>query len=121
MKATLGERIMKTEDNMMPSLPAKHGELAQYIFKNYESFFTDNERRAWSTIVEGRPCGGAELLSGGELEFYGKVTDRIMAEHPNEIILNRCPKCTALCRTPTACLCPNPDCNHTWFEERNNT
>jgi hypothetical protein len=110
--------MKKSSQSKMPLPPSEHGELAQYIFKNYESLFTKDEQKAWTTIIEGRPCGGEKQLSNGELAFYGKVTKRIMKAHSKDIILNRCPKCGSLCRTPSARLCPNPKCNHTWYEKR---
>jgi hypothetical protein len=109
----------------MPKPPSTQGALAGYIFKNYEALFTDDERAAYRTIVEGRLCGPKAavdaLLSDGELSFYDRVTRRVMTAHRNSIVLNRCPKCKTLCRTPSARVCQNPQCNHTWFEDKKST
>jgi len=109
----------------MPPAPVEAGDLEAYVFHNYEDLFSDAERSAWRTIVEGRPCGHeatiSQMLSKGEIEFYRATTKRIIEDQEKKVFLNRCPKCGALCRTPQACLCQNPSCNHTWFEKRNKT
>ena len=58
-----------------------------------------------------------ELLKDGHEKCFQKIVERIKAEE--KINLNTCPKCGTVCRTAEACICPN--CNHTWFEKRNET
>ncbi len=102
--------------------PHAFDDVAGYLFKNYGHLLTAGEEADYRLIIEGRGCQTeAEVLARlgrSEIEFYAAVRDRLLREHRDEIQLNRCPECDTLCRTPTACLCPNRDCHHTWFEKR---
>jgi hypothetical protein len=124
-----------------PLWPAQHDELCGYLLKNYQRLLTPGERTAWhfiniSTYVAHKPEAesylrvkqrimnwdgypdAARLLAQGEAAFYDAVKARLLVQCPEVVVINRCPKCQALCRTPTACLCPNPKCNHSWYEKR---
>jgi hypothetical protein len=46
------------------------------------------------------------LLKDGKEAFFLAVRDRILKEHSDKVFLNRCPRCSALARTPTAKQCP---------------
>jgi len=124
-----------------PLWPGQHNEVCGYLFKNYQRLLTAEERTAWqfidiSTYVAHRPeahsylrvkeklmqrpefPAAVRLLATGEAAFYDRVKIRLMTECATNVVLNRCPKCQTLCRTPDACLCPNPACNHSWYEVR---
>lgn len=51
-------------------------------------------------------------LAGGADAFRQRVADRVMAEHGDEVDLNRCPECGCIPRTPKAKPCPW--CFHKW-------
>lgn len=53
-----------------------------------------------------------ELMSEGLADFYQKVRERVLEEHRDTVVINRCPKCGSLARTPTARQCPR--CIHRW-------
>ena len=52
------------------------------------------------------------LANAGMVAFQEQTARRILAEHGDKIILNRCPKCGALARTPNARQCHS--CHHDW-------
>jgi hypothetical protein len=54
------------------------------------------------------------LTSNGYEAFVEQTTKRILAEHADEVVLNRCPKCGALARTPKARQCRY--CKHDWHD-----
>jgi hypothetical protein len=113
--------------------------LTNYVFSNYRRLMTHMEARAshhlMMTAMERahgpNPQGtalnlrlnqtllpeAAHLLADGSTLFRERLRDRILSDHADKIVLNRCEKCGCLCRTPKACLCP--ECNHTWYERRN--
>jgi hypothetical protein len=117
-------------------LPHEIDDLTHYLFHNYCSLMTIAEKGAFKALIAERKAehssdtmkmhlrgrfGSSDpdvirLLKGGAREFLIVTRDRILRDHPDEVFLNRCPKCGALARTPQACLCPA--CNHTWFEKR---
>src|SRR4030095_9334248 len=101
--------------------PPNFGPLVQYVFHNYFHLLTPDEKRAYADVVADLDIRRsdavvAQFLAKGPKAFFEGVRDRVLAEHSGEVSLNRCPKCGALARTPTACLCPS--CNHTWYELR---
>jgi hypothetical protein len=79
---------------------ASSGKMADFLRKH----FVSNEAE-----VKHLPADGARA-------FRARMRDRILAEHKDEVVLNRCASCGSLARTPLACLCPA--CNHTWYELR---
>lgn len=111
-------------------------ELTSYVINYYPHLLTKVEAQALNSIIaeaKAKVYGGQmaehirqnyvstapevlRLLANGVHTFRQRVRDRILSEHKNEVYLNRCPKCHALTRTPSACLCPK--CNHTWYETR---
>jgi ribosomal protein L40E len=109
-------------------------ELTRYIIKNYGNLMTATEAAAYkNVIIEGKVehtssesvkaklrqswiTGDAEvkeLLKNGPDVFLEIVRERILKEHSDQVILNRCPKCNALARTPTAKQCPK--CFYNWL------
>ncbi len=56
-----------------------------------------------------------KLIAMGENEFKKYLCERLIAQHQNEII-NNCPQCNKLARTPHAKQCRF--CGHTWRDQR---
>lgn len=53
-----------------------------------------------------------EAIEMGAAEFRRRACDRILADHPGEIAINRCPRCDRIVRTPLAQQCPW--CGNDW-------
>jgi len=118
-------------------LPYAHDEICGYLFEHYRHLMTPAERLAFmmafqkmeATFIKTVDLAqhvpqremkieALALLKKGNACFYDSVKERLLRECASQIIFNRCPKCETLCRTPKACLCPNPACNHVWYETR---
>jgi hypothetical protein len=54
----------------------------------------------------------AIVRSNGLLPFLAAARDRLLTDHRSEIVMNRCPRCNRLCRTPKARQCFL--CGHDW-------
>jgi hypothetical protein len=67
--------------------------------------------RKWSG--QGDPAIIA-ALSAGEAAFRDAVRDRVLRDHPE--LINRCPKCNRVARTPRAKQCRW--CFHDWHHEQ---
>jgi hypothetical protein len=100
-------------------------ELAAYIINYYNDFMTAEEHAAHQSIVAECKIENANspsmkemlrtrvstnpkvraLLADGAEAFFAGVRDRVLRDHPNEVILNHCPRCGALAKTPTAKQC----------------
>ena len=52
------------------------------------------------------------MVALGEGRFNESVVERVLREHGEEVLLNRCPRCDGLCRTPQARQCFR--CGHDW-------
>src|SRR5437868_4078524 len=48
----------------------------------------------------------------GEKQVETMVAQRLWTDRADDIVLNLCPKCGGLARTPKACQCPH--CFHRW-------
>ncbi|WP_199174569.1 hypothetical protein [Flavobacterium sp. 9] len=57
-----------------------------------------------------------DLLGGGYKEFELNVANRILAQNPDKVFFNNCPKCNQLSRTPYARQCRF--CGHNWHNLR---
>jgi hypothetical protein len=92
----------------LPAMPYECDQITGYLFHNYLGLLTDDEGAVYRTICEGRKCHNTKqaerLIAGGEMEFYGKVRDRLLSECRDEIIVNRCPRCD------TIRVLPHADC-----------
>ena len=106
-------------------------EIAHYIFSYRTDLLTEAERWARHNLLLRQKAAAARsdamkrrllelmkiqpevtaLLVDGEEVFYRKTVERILREQ-GEGILNRCPRCSALARTPKAKQCPK--CFHDW-------
>jgi hypothetical protein len=104
-------------------------ELNLYVYSNYRYLMRPIEIRA-SIVAElgsaqsnvvaiaAKRYGGPEvdlLLTEGYEEFQTRVRVRLLTEHADEIVLNRCTKCDRLVRTPLAKQCFW--CGHDWHKE----
>jgi hypothetical protein len=113
-------------------------ELADYIFNYCHEFYNEKERKAMDHYFgqakfRGWPDNASpqmekakerfrtddsealKLLEGGYAKFIMKTAERIYEEHKSELILNLCPKCNRISRTPTAKQCRF--CGHDWHEK----
>jgi hypothetical protein len=110
-------------------------DVTKYVFHNYPNLMTENEASAWKTYLwqaKNETCGkelpdfladkfGSRrhevlvLLSKGAESFFIGVRDRVLKEHKDKIILNYCPRCGALTRTPKAKICPK--CSFNWYSK----
>jgi hypothetical protein len=107
----------------------------KYVFHNYLPLLTENEKLAWKSLsaaAKGEASQSEQyahflstrfrsdraqvvsLLKKGPHEFFVGVRDRVLKEHKDNVILNHCPKCGALARTPRARICPK--CSFNWRE-----
>jgi hypothetical protein len=111
-------------------------DVTRYVFHNYIHLLTENEKLAWKTCLataKGEASGSEdyahfladkfgsrrkeilELLSKGAESFFTGVRDRVLKEHKDKIILNYCPRCGALTRTPKVKICPK--CSFNWHSK----
>lgn len=124
--------------NDQPLLLYQMDNICRYIFHNYLHLLTRNESLAYHNILVDFKTRNSDtkhknflksrigsaapevmaLLADGNEKFYARICERILTEDKEKVMLNLCPKCDTLCRTPLACLCPNSKCNHTWYETR---
>ena len=116
---------------------------ARYVFHNYSHLMKPKERRAFShlggtmkaTVGRGDRAAQEEVRVGsthlrkflsddtevlrlardGYDAFVLQTGRRILKDHHGEIVLNCCPRCTSLARTPRARQCRF--CGHDWHTE----
>jgi len=104
-------------------------ELTAYVFKAYRHLLTPEEWQTYQTLTahskdnavacallakiwHGREAELGKVLGQDSERYFSSVKDRILRDHPNEIVINRCSKCGALARTPQARQCIA--CGHDW-------
>ena len=112
-------------------------ELIEYIITYYTHLFTDKENVAYkyyNTIIkdeESEPyvkntmlrhlgtndSETLKLLDNGYENFIKNVAKRILKEKSDDIVINNCPDCGKLARTPKAKQCRF--CGFDWFNKRN--
>ena len=104
-------------------------EEAHFVAQHYHRFMTKSERFAYKRLrvrdtheqstsdKENRSNSSAfsdlvtddpqllELMKGGYEACVQRIAERIRATHRNEIVINRCPRCHKLARTPKARQC----------------
>ena len=116
---------------------------ARYIVRYYDHLLNEHERRAQrhlfatSKTTHGRSDAAAQeevkagssplrqllsedpevlrLASQGWDTFMRNTAERIYTEHQQEIVLNCCPRCGALAKTPKAKQCRS--CRHDWHAD----
>jgi hypothetical protein len=111
--------------------------LTAYIWRHYTDLMTDFERHVGHAMI-GRakadnssnpkmkallrqrwgqaddPAINAALHDGADV-FRRQVRDRLLESYADQILINRCPVCQRIVRTPNARLCVW--CGHTWYEQ----
>ncbi|HSQ23210.1 MAG TPA: hypothetical protein VLN44_02310 [Pyrinomonadaceae bacterium] len=111
-------------------------DLARYIVNHYQNLMTLEEKAAYKSVLGETKVANTDnmamkhalqehwvsdnprvcaLLANGADAFMANVRDRILREHPNDILLNHCPRCRALAKTPTARQCPK--CFFSWHDD----
>jgi hypothetical protein len=118
-----------TEDHSALSRKPEYDDLTLYILHNYGHLWTKLEQQAHMKsmiLLRGGPYGPEgvplaslsedpqvrELGAVGQEAIVRRAVQRILTEHKGEVILNHCPKCGKLCRTPRAKQCRS--CLHDW-------
>ncbi len=108
--------------------------LATYLWHNYAFLFDGTDRMVMKALIGEAKASGAESpalaqrirevfgsrnaasvsarLADGEVEFQRRACERLLAAHPTEVMINRCPKCSRIVRTPKAHQCLW--CGHAW-------
>jgi hypothetical protein len=107
-------------------------ELTDYIIQYYSYLMTHNEKQTHLNIIYLEKSESNidrrdlftqkgwivhtpeydDLLKEGYDAFFEKVAERILRENEKEVVLNLCPKCQKLARTPLAKQCRF--CFHSW-------
>lgn len=107
-------------------------EIANYIKNYYGNLMTDDEKLALKHDISTSKSSNnpnmrnmmmkngwissdskiVNFLEDGYEEFELNVAKRIMAETPEKVFFNNCPKCYKLARTPKAKQCRY--CGHSW-------
>jgi len=113
-------------------------ELTRYVWNNYASLLTQLERLGEKAIFESEKASFASgnrmvemlhsrfsskddldviaALSEGVEEFRRKVRQRILRDHADQVIINRCPCCASVVRTPRARQCLW--CGQSWHQRQ---
>ena len=107
--------------------------LTGYVWRHYRHLFTKFEKKVSDRIIiemktkhsppEVRAEGLARLwgppdaavttaLEEGHWAFLDRVRARILAEAADRVVINRCPMCRRIVRTPKARMCLW--CHHDW-------
>jgi hypothetical protein len=108
-------------------------DLIEYIYIHCSEFKTSTEKLAGKTVLYNKENLTDKLkkvlieknwyseddkiqamIIDGYESFQKKVALRILTEHKEELILNLCPNCNKLARTPLAKQCRF--CFHSWRE-----
>lgn len=112
--------------------------LVDYIYSSQETLMTEDERLALDVFMVRLQAKGLsdvgnqqaadqlladsgqldnaavnQLLEGGDFAFQQRVVDRVLhAEALGELVINRCPSCGKIVRSPLARQCLW--CDHDW-------
>jgi hypothetical protein len=112
---------------MASSTPEGH--LTWYVINYFGSLMTRAESLAYRTYLAREKAKAhsspdlfddmmtsdpvaLSLMSDDIETFMHRVRDRILRDHPDHVVLNRCPKCGGLAMTPKAQQCRW--CHHDW-------
>ena len=129
----------------MRTIKTSFAEEASYVVRYYGRFMTEREKSAYRHLTgtlkstharsdlaaqqdakndSHYPAGMLSddpevllLASAGIQEFLENTAQRILKAHGGEIVLNHCPKCGALAKTPKARQCRF--CRHDWHDGDN--
>ncbi|HPF38825.1 MAG TPA: furin-like repeat-containing protein [Phycisphaerae bacterium] len=111
--------------------------MTRYIYRHYRDLLTAEERvaerimqiRAKQAVYDPEgtrllqrfrapeleatyPALMQRIKAHGAAEVMRKAAERVIRDHSDRDLLNTCPKCDALCRTPKAMQCFS--CGHDW-------
>ena len=110
-------------------------ELTRYVWDHYGRLMTEFEQRVgWAHLAAGKAAAGhhevagfilrrhgiagdqgaAAALADGVVAFRRRVRDRLLSEHSAEVVVNRCPRCDRVVRTPQARQCFW--CGFDWYD-----
>lgn len=81
------------------------------VSQNIDYVESENQKKALRKLLS-TDENVLKLLEDGGNEFYKRTVERVFRDNPNNEILNLCPKCNALARTPKAKQCPK--CYFSW-------
>ncbi len=108
-------------------------ELTTYLWNHYARFFTPVETKAgWAVHADAKARSGRlkaaeiiwkrheladdpavmEALADGVEAFRRRAAQRVLRDHGSEVVVNRCPQCNRVVRTPKAQQCLW--CGHDW-------
>lgn len=117
--------------------PSVDDSLNRYVLDHYRHLMSEEEREIVTALnfklkalnsgdpVKSRKLSSARglvakphvkaALEAGYHEARTQIRNRLLADNPDTIALNRCPTCGALCRTPAAKMCVS--CGHSWHHQ----
>jgi hypothetical protein len=78
-------------------------EVAEYVLRYYKHLMSPEEQEA---------ARGVNVPENMPDQYLQAIVDRLIRDRTSEVIINRCPKCNHLCRSPEARQCPS--CIHQW-------
>jgi rubrerythrin len=81
------------------------------VLQNIEFVESETQRemmRKWLSTDE----NVLKLLENGSEQFYKRTVERVFKDNLNKEVLNLCPKCNSLARTPKSKQCPK--CFYSW-------
>lgn len=108
-------------------------ELAGYLWRHYYNFLTEFESTAGMAIIVQMQAEVHHNLGGNDLyleeegflndsrvrealsnreQFIRSASERILREHGNDVLINRCQKCNKIVASPRAKQCLW--CGHDW-------
>ncbi|WP_224246123.1 hypothetical protein [Hyalangium gracile] len=105
--------------------PRDDDPLLGYLLSHCGDFVTPQENKAAFTGTLRTPEGERwatddpqvlTLLAHGKKAFTAALEKRLLADHPDKVVINRCPKCGGIARTPKARQCRF--CHHSWHDKR---
>jgi len=85
--------------------------LATYHFLAEENAKHPNPPKKFDDMKTSDPAALSRLADGVAV-FWRRVRDRILSDHADQVVLNYCPRCGGLAKTPTAQQCQW--CFHDW-------
>jgi hypothetical protein len=110
-------------------------ELTDYVWHNYSHLLTRQELKVWNAVIlEHKAEAASEKMARFIRERLGPINDpdvtdalrndfaayqravreRILSQHPNEVAINRCARCSRIVARPKSRQCLW--CGHDWHE-----
>lgn len=130
-----GRRLMGKDDGQIVDAYDEDAELDRYVWFHHADLFTHFElavqsahraefkashasermgrvlRERWGA---GSDAAIAAALAGGWPVFRSSARARVMRDHADEVVVNRCPSCLRVVKTPLARQCLW--CGHDWHD-----